>query len=49
MPYLWRVAPADLARLRSDLVVVMNSVYLNEIGGMVAELSPGSDVVALGT
>jgi C-methyltransferase C-terminal domain/Methyltransferase domain len=43
------VAPADLARLRSDLVVVMNPVYLNEIGGMVAELSPGSDVVALGT
>jgi C-methyltransferase C-terminal domain/Methyltransferase domain len=43
------VAPADLARLRSDIVVVMNPVYLNEIGGMVAELSPGSDVVALGT
>jgi hypothetical protein len=43
------VAPADLARLRSDLVVVMNPVYLNEIRGIVAELSPGSEVVALGT
>jgi hypothetical protein len=41
-------APGELARLSSDLVIVMNPVYLNEIGGMVAKLSPGSEVVALG-
>ena len=42
------VAPAELARLHSDLVVVMNPVYVNEISAVVAELSPGTEVVALG-
>jgi hypothetical protein len=42
------VAPAELARLHSDLVVVMNPVYVNEISAVVAELSPGTEVVAIG-
>jgi hypothetical protein len=42
------VGPQDLGRAGCDLVIVMNPVYLKEIGSMVDSLSPGSEVVALG-
>lgn len=42
------VGPSDLARQGTDLVIVMNPVYLNEIRSMVNSISPGCDVCALG-
>lgn len=41
--------PAALAGTRDGLVVVMNPVYRAEVAAMVDELSPGTEVVALGS
>ncbi len=43
------LAPETLAHDPADLVVVMNPVYVAEIGASLERLSPGAALVALGT
>jgi hypothetical protein len=41
------IAPRDLVDISPELVVVMNPVYLDEIGNDLKELGLSSDVVAV--
>ena len=40
------VAPAQLADLRPDFVIIMNANYREEIGGMLAEMSVAAEILA---